>query len=176
MLALDAGVDRVQIRRKRSTAREIEELVERVLGARRDAHRRILINDRLDIALAHGLGGVHLPADGFEPSAVRRVAPADFEIGVSTHGLEDARRAVLEGADFIVYGPVFPTASKPGDPGQGLERLGAIVRAVPIPVYALGGITARRVPAVAATSVHGIAGISSFESESALRELIHCLR
>lgn len=175
VLALDAGVDRVQIRRKSSSAREVETLVVAVLRARGDSRRRILVNDRLDIAMAHQLGGVHLPADGFRPNVVRKAAPPDFEIGVSTHTAEGARRAAMDGADFVVYGPVFRTKSKPGHPGQGLERLREVVSSVPIPVYAIGGITPSRLPEVATTAAAGVAAISVFESERSLQELFQCL-
>lgn len=175
VLALDAGVDRVQIRRKESSAREVETLVVAVLRARGDSRRRILVNDRLDIAMAHRLGGVHLPADGLPPNVVRKVVPPDFEIGVSTHTVEAARRVAMEGADFVVYGPVFTTKSKPGHPGQGLERLREVVSSVPIPVYAIGGIQPSRLPEVATTAAAGVAAISVFESERSLQELFQCL-
>ena len=173
--ALDAGVDRVQIRRKRAPAAEIERLVDELAGRRSESRRKILVNDRLDVALAKEVAGVHLPADGFDAQAVRRVAPRAFEIGVSVHDVDAARRVATGGADFVVYGPVFPTASKPGHAGVGLERLSQVVRAVSIPVYALGGITSANVPAVAATGAFGVASISMFESERALRELMACL-
>jgi thiamine-phosphate diphosphorylase len=170
--ALDAGVDRVQVRRKLASAAELESLVEAVLGRRGASREQLFVNDRLDVALAADVGGVHLPADGLRARSVRRVVPRGFEIGVSVHDCAAARRAETDGADYVVFGPVFPTASKPGHPGAGLGELGDVVDAVSIPVYALGGITPENVSAVSETGVYGLAGISVFESARALRELM----
>jgi thiamine monophosphate synthase len=75
----------------------------------------------------------------------------------------------------VVFGPIFPTASKPGHPGVGLEALEEVVSSVPIPVYALGGVTPERVPQIADTGAHGVAGISVFEREDGLRDLFESL-
>jgi thiamine-phosphate diphosphorylase len=173
--ALDAGVDRVQLRRKGAPAAELEALVEAIAGRRgRECRTRLLVNDRLDVALAHELAGVHLPADGLDARAVRRVTSPGFEIGVSVHDVDAALEAARDGADFLAFGPVFPTASKPGHPGVGLERLKEVVRAVSVPVYALGGITPANAPEVAACGAFGVAGISVFANEPALKDLLGC--
>ncbi len=173
--ALEAGVDFVQLRRQNQSAREVEALAKRLVGLSPHARGRLLVNGRLDVALSSGAAGVHLPADGLPLPAVTRVVPEGFVVSRSTHSREAAERAFAEGASFVVFGPIFPTASKPGHPGFGLEVLREVVSSVPIPVYALGGVTPERVSQIADTGVHGIAGISVFEREDGLRDLFACL-
>jgi len=170
--ALAAGVDFVQLRRRSRPTREVEALARRLVGLSPRARERILVNGRLDVALSSGAAGVHLPADGLPVAAVKQVVPEGFVVSRSTHTREAVERAFGEGASFVVFGPIFPTASKPGHPGVGLEALEEVVRSVPIPVYALGGVTPERVPQIADTGARGIAGISAFEREDALCELL----
>jgi thiamine-phosphate pyrophosphorylase len=134
------------------------------------------VNDRLDIALASGAGGVHIPGEGLPIQSVKNVTPIGFLIGVSTHSLEEARRAAHQGADFVVFGPVYPTPSKPGARGLGVEALAEVVRETNIPVYALGGVTPERVKPVAATGAAGVAGISVFLEDDSLERLMEALR
>jgi len=170
-LALAAGVDFVQLRRRNRPAREVEALAKRLVALSPRARKRVLVNGRLDVALSSGAAGVHLPADGLPVAAVRRVVPTGFVVSRSTHSREAVERAFDDGASFVVFGPIFPTASKPGHPGVGLEALEEVVSSVPIPVYALGGVTPERVSQIADTGAHGIAGISVFEREDGLRDL-----
>jgi thiamine-phosphate pyrophosphorylase len=108
-----------------------------------------IVNDRLDVALAAGADGVHLGQDDLPLAAARRVAPAGFVIGVSTHNLAQARAAVAGGADYLGFGPCFATATKENpDPVVGLDALAEVCR-LPAPVVAIGGITLDTVGAVA---------------------------
>ncbi len=170
--ALGAGVDFVQLRRRNRPVREMEALAARLVALSPRARERVLVNGRLDVALSSGACGVHLPADGLPVAAVRRAVAMSFVVSRSTHTREEVERAFGEGASFVVFGPIYPTASKPGHPGLGLEALEEVVATIPIPVFALGGVTPDRVRQIAETGAQGIAGISVFEREEALRELV----
>lgn len=127
---------------------------------------RLFVNDRLDVALAVPCAGVQLGHGSVPVDAARALNPT-WWIGRSVHNLAEAEAATVAGADYLVVGPVFDTASHPGRAGLGLKRLAAIVKAAgELPVIAIGGITAERVPEVRINGVYGIAAIRAFWDDS----------
>ena len=154
-------VDWVQVRDKDLPARELIAVVRRAMSR----VGKVLVNSRVDVALAAGAAGVHLPSGSIAPSEWRRITPAGFLIGVSCHSLEDVVLAEQEGADYVVFGPVFDPLSKAPDlPARGLDELGRVARAVRIPVLALGGITWENAADCVAGGAAGVAGITMFRS------------
>jgi thiamine-phosphate pyrophosphorylase len=123
----------------------------------------LFVNDRIDVALACGADGVHLPANGVSPRDARRLVGSSKLIGVSTHTSGDVRRAALAGADFVVYGPVFAPISKASGfaPGQGVESLATVCHNAAIPVFALGGITPERIVQLRGSGAAGVAAIGA---------------
>jgi thiamine-phosphate pyrophosphorylase len=154
------AVDWVQIREKDLSARELTALVRAAVAA----GAQVLVNDRVDVALTGRAAGVHLPSHAVAPREIRRITPVAFMIAVSCHSIEEVRRAEEEGADFVVFGPVFYTASKApyGEP-VGLQKLFEAARSVRIPVLALGGIDDDNVAECLAAGAAGIAGITLFQ-------------
>jgi thiamine-phosphate pyrophosphorylase len=151
-------------------------------AARARIRTRILINDRLDVALATQAGGVHLGEQSLPPQEARRLANSlqrekDFLIGASCHSLEAAQAAERGGADYLFFGPVFATPSKAayGAP-QGLERLAEVCRAVRLPVLAIGGITLENAAACVSAGASGIAAIRLFQDAPDLAAVVRALR
>jgi thiamine-phosphate pyrophosphorylase len=158
--ALRGGVRAVQLREKDLSARELMELGGRLrkLTVRHEA--ALLINDRIDVAMACDADGVHLAASSFDVCDARALLGPDRIVGVSTHAPEQVIAAEQAGADFVVFGPVFDTPSKRGyGPPLGLAALTHAASAVAIPVLAIGGITADRVHEVRAAGAAGVAVI-----------------
>jgi thiamine-phosphate pyrophosphorylase len=174
-VAAAAGVNWIQIREKDLSGKVCASLTREVLrraakpSAAKAAATRILVNDRLDVALAERAGGVHLGENSLPIAEVRQFVDSlgpdkDFLIGASRHSLEAARSAAKDGVDYLFFGPVFATPSKAayGAP-QGLERLAEVCRAVSIPVLAIGGITLESAASCLAAGASGIAAIRLFQ-------------
>ncbi|HEY7449708.1 MAG TPA: thiamine phosphate synthase [Vicinamibacterales bacterium] len=162
--AAAAGVNLIQIRENDLDSRTLCELVRSCVRAAAGSQARVVVNDRLDVALAGGADGVHLRSDSPAAVRVRQVVPARFLVGRSVHGAEEAEKAAAEGGlDYLIAGTIFPSGSKPGQTGfLGLDGLQAVVRRVTLPVLAIGGVTTETVADVAGTGVRGVAAIGMF--------------
>jgi thiamine-phosphate diphosphorylase len=159
--AVDAGVDLVQVRERDLPAASLAALVAELLDVTRGTSTRLVVNDRIDVAIACDADGVHLRGDSIPTEAARRLAPRGFLIGRSVHGAEEAVAA--GGADYLVAGTVFRSASKDATAALiGIDGLRAIVRAADRPVLAIGGITDARLDEVARSGAAGIAAIGLF--------------
>ena len=160
--AADAGVDLIQVRERDLEAAELARLVTDLLEVTHDTLTRIIVNDRIDVALACGAGGVHLRGDSVDVADARRLAPAGFLIGRSVHRVDEAVRAA-QAADYLIAGTVFPTDSKPSATARlGLGGLQTIVRAVRAPVLAIGGVAENRIEDIRAAGAAGFAAIGCF--------------
>jgi thiamine-phosphate pyrophosphorylase len=161
--AVAAGIDLIQIRERDLDAADLAALVADVVAVTRESRTRVVVNDRLDVALACRADGVHLRGDSYAVKDARRLLPPPFLVGRSVHTVEDV--ALASGADYVIAGTVFPSVSKPGAPPTqllGLDGLRNIVKASPMPVFAIGGITPDRIDAVLAAGADGIAAIGLF--------------
>lgn len=195
--AAAAGVDWIQIREKDLSGKELSTLAREAMklaAANRAgvsprvaasppaqaSHARILVNDRLDIALAADTGGVHLGEQSLPPQEALRLLKLlerkDFLIGVSCHSPTAAKEAERGGADYLFFGPVFATPSKAayGAP-QGLDRLAEVCRAVTLPVLAIGGITPENAAACLSAGASGIAAIRLFQDAPDLARVVKTL-
>ncbi len=160
-LALDGGVDWVQLRDKSASAAAMFSQASRLQTVARQHGARLSINDRLDVALAVNADGVHLAGQSLPVAEAVRLAQGRLQVGRSVHALDEALAAAKDGADYLTFGHVFPTTTHPSLPPRGIEQLRAIVHAVDIPVIAIGGITTENLPDVLATGCAGVAVISA---------------
>jgi thiamine-phosphate pyrophosphorylase len=160
--AIQAGCCALQLRERDMTARELL-LLAREVQSKWPAHGfRLFINDRVDVAAAVSATGVHLRESSLPPAVVRRLLRPDQLMGVSVHSADGARAAEDSGADFVVLGPIFDTASKREfGPPLGLRVLEAAVAHVRIPVFGIGGVSAERARAMRQAGAYGVAVVSA---------------
>ena len=179
--AAAAGAGWIQIREKELDSRSLVELARFAIAETRENSVRVLVNDRLDVALAANAAGVHLGEKSLPIEVVaewrRSTRRLDFLVGVSCHSLESARAAERGGADYIFFGPVFATPSKAafGAP-QGTERLREVCASVGIPVLAIGGVNAENARECIAAGAAGIAAIRLFQDAGNEAELAAMLK
>ncbi len=182
-----AGVDWIQLREKDYSGKEWMQLVRESLRliSLGGSASRIFVNDRLDVALACGAGGVHLSENGIPVAEACRLRDEflsarsdkrDFLVGASCHSMGAALGAARAGADYIYFSPIFKTPSKANyGPPQGLERLSQICRAVQIPVIAIGGIAADSAMSCFQAGAAGVAAIRLFQESEGLTEILRSL-
>jgi thiamine-phosphate pyrophosphorylase len=171
--AVEAGIELLQVRERDLEAAAVASIVSDLLRVTHGTRTRLVVNDRLDIALACGADGVHLRSDSIAPAVARRIAPAGFLVGRSVHSVEDAVHVAA--ADYVIAGTVFPTRAKPtSQPILGVDGLAAIVRSVDAPVLAIGGMTEANVADVARAGAAGCAAIGLFMAAEGARGAASC--
>jgi thiamine-phosphate pyrophosphorylase len=159
--ALDAGAPVVQVRGKDLSDGELYELTCRVFELCTNSGATCLVDDRVDVAIAAGADGVHVGAQDLPVAVVRRLVP-DVVVGATARDPERARALVREGASYLGVGPAYATTSKAGLPAAlGVQRVGEVAAAVAIPVIAIAGVTAARIPELLAAGAHGVAVIGA---------------
>ncbi|MBE0503049.1 MAG: thiamine phosphate synthase [Desulfuromonadales bacterium] len=175
--ALRGGVRAVQLREKDLSAAELYPLALELRQLTREFSARLLINDRVDLALAVDADGLHLGAHSLPVHVVRQLLGEQRIISVSTHHPDEVHRAALAGADFVTFGPIYATPSKlPYGPPVGLEPLAAICANAPLPVFALGGVNVTRLPELRTAGCRQVAVIGAIlqavDPEAAAAELL----
>ena len=159
---LAAGLPAVQVREKDLGAAELAALCRRLRDLTRDRGARLIVNDRVDVALAVAADGVQRTHASLPVDHIRNIAGKRLSIGASVHSLEDAVDAEVRGADWLVFGPVYDTPSKRAyGPPQGLDALAKVTGRVRLPVIAIGGITPTRVHEVRAAGARGVAAVAA---------------
>ncbi|HEX7229602.1 MAG TPA: thiamine phosphate synthase [Candidatus Binatia bacterium] len=160
--ALEGGVKAIQLREKDLTGKELFILAEKTRRLCQRYEAVLLINDRVDVALAVDADGVQLGKTSLPLPDARLLLGTNRFIGASVHSLEEAQRAEIGGADFIVFGPVYFTPSKAAfGPPQGVPALKKIVEIARLPVYAIGGIKTENIPELRSAGVKRVALISA---------------
>lgn len=180
-LAIAGGADTIQFRQKTGATREMIETARQLKQICADAGVAFIVNDRVDVAIAAGADGVHLGQDDFPIPLVQELLGQNRIIGGSAATLEEAKKCLAEEVDYIGFGPVYPTTSK-ADAGliSGISLLKQAVETIPLPIIAIGGVTAENTPEVMQAGAHGIAVISAVccqeNPEQATLALYHALR
>jgi thiamine-phosphate pyrophosphorylase len=160
--SLDAGLKAVQLREKDLSDSELLPLATELRKLTSSYNAKLLINDRVDVAMAVKADGVHLGGHSESTDIIRQKIGPEMLIGVSTHSAEEIHRAAGQGADFVTFGPVYATPSKAiYGPPQGLRSLRAACSNSPLPVFALGGITPERAAECRQAGASGVALISA---------------
>jgi thiamine-phosphate pyrophosphorylase len=180
-LAIKGGADTIQFRQKLGATREMIETARKLKQLCRDNGVTLVVNDRIDVAIAAEADGVHLGQDDFPIPLARKLLGESQIIGGSAATLKEAEKCLAEGADYIGFGPVYPTASKEdAGPVGGIKLLRKAVEVIPLPIIAIGGISVKNTPEVLRAGAQGIAVISAVccqeDPEQATRALSNALR
>jgi len=173
--AVAGGAKLIQLREKALPARELYPVALRLRELTRKAGALFIINDSVELALVSDADGVHLGQDDMPVEAARKLLGPDRVIGVSTHSLEQALSAEREGADYIGFGPVFPTSTKDAGEAKGLDALREIRSRTKIPIVAIGGIDKGNAGGVIAAGADAVAVISAVTMAEDIREAVEKL-
>lgn len=176
--AARAGVHLIQLRERTLDDRDLALMARACVDAVRGTRTRIVVNERLDVALASRAHGVHLRGDSFPAQRARAIAAPGFLIGRSVHSVEEAKRASEERAvDYLLFGTVFDSLSKPGREPAGVAMLADAARAAIVPLLAVGGITEDNAALVARAGADGVAAIGLFAGRppGSFAETVRCV-
>jgi thiamine-phosphate pyrophosphorylase len=173
-----AGLDLVQVRERTLDDRSLVILVRAIVQALEGTATRVVVNDRVDVALAARAAGVHLRGDSIAAPDARRVLPDGAVVGRSVHSVTEALEAERAGGcDYLVFGTVFPSASKPaGHQAAGIAALQAVCTVARLPVLAIGGVTTANAHEVAAAGAAGVAAIGAFAGAERVADTIAAIR
>lgn len=160
-LAILGGATMIQLRDKQMTGRELYETAKRLLLFCRPRGIPLIVNDRLDIALASGADGVHLGAEDIPVREAKRFVPEGFIVGATAHSVEEGIRAESEGADYVGVGAAFPSGTKKGAAVLGIAGIREVCSAITLPTVAIGGITAENADEVLGAGVDGVSVVAS---------------
>ena len=179
-MAVLGGADTIQYRQKRGSTREMIEVARKMKSICSNAGIPFIVNDRVDIALAVNADGVHLGQDDFPAHLARRLLGRDRIIGGSAGSIEEARKCLGEGVDYIGFGPVYTTTSKSdAGPAVGIETIKQVSNEIPLPIIAIGGVSSENTMDVIRAGANGIAVISAVccqeDPELATRTLLRIL-
>jgi thiamine-phosphate pyrophosphorylase len=160
--AVKAGLPAVQLRERDLPTRDVYALASEIRSITEPRAVPLIVNDRVDLVLAMNLAGVHLRANSLPVSVARRLVGADRLVGISTHSISEVEQANRDGADYVLFGPIFETPSKlQFGPPLGLAVLTEVCRRSAIPVFAVGGVTSVSVPDIIRAGAHGVAVIGA---------------
>ena len=175
-LAIAGGADSIQFRQKTGETIQMIRIAEQIQALCKRAGVSFIINDRVDVAIAVHADGVHLGQGDFPIPLARKLLGEGAIIGGSAGNAEEAQKCFLEGADYIGFGPVYPTSSKEdAGPASGLDLLRQVVEKIPLPIIAIGGINKDNTVLVRESGAYGIAVISAVCCEKNPEEATRCL-
>ena len=180
-MAIAGGADTIQFRQKEGATRKLIEIAQQLKQICTGMGVTFIVNDRLDVAIASDSDGVHLGQDDFPIPLARELLGESRIIGGSAVTLNEARKCLDEGADYVGFGPVYPTTSKAdAGPVAGINLMKEVIDKVPLPLIAIGGVNKDNTPEVIRAGAHGIAVISAVccqqDPEQATRELFRALK
>ena len=175
--AIRGGATMIQLREKEADRTTLVQIGQELRAVTRETGVLLIVNDRIDVALAVDADGVHVGQDDMPAACARRLIGPDRILGVSTRSLEEAIRGARDGADYLGVGPIFPTGSKPdAAPPMGTAGLSDIAARVRIPIIAIGGVRSENVESIVEAGADGVAVISAAVSAPDVEQATRRLR
>lgn len=173
---VEGGVEVLQLRAKKSSASEVEDLARQMLPITRAGRIPLVINDHPEVAAAVGCEGIHVGQDDFGVAATRDIVGPSCFVGKSTHSLAQARVAMEEGADYIGFGPLYATGTKPDYVPIGLEDIAEVHSFATVPVFCIGGVNWGRLPEIIGAGARRVVVVSGFLLANDVRKEVRLLK